>query len=183
MIRLLFFIILVAAGADVYPQTTSEYTNDEAHYAFTPSAGWRVRATGPDSYAYAPPDGTMDPWDEKIVFSITDGEDIELNDAFDFYINTDFPQAYSLYKLVNQGSEQINGLQARWATFTFSAEGIAEGGTGVGDSTVSASLQALFYVIKKGNTLYLINGVTEKNLFTRFDAPFRTIIRTFRVKE
>lgn len=183
MIRLLFFLLLVSVSLNVCAQASSAYTNSEGRYSFTPTAGWKVQASGSESSVYAPPDGGMDPWDEKLEFSVTDGEDIELNDAFDFYINTDFPAAYGKFKLVNQGSEEINGLKAKWATFTFSAQGTAAGGTGSGDSTLSATLQALFYVIKKGNSLYLVNGVTEKNLFPKFDLPFRTIIRTFRVKE
>lgn len=142
-----------------------------------------MRTSGSESYVYAPADDGMDSWDEKLQFSVTDGEDVELNDAFDFYITTDFPSAYGKFKLINQGSEEINGLNARWATFTFSAQGTAAGATGSSDSTLSATLQALFYVIKKDNSLYLVNGVTEKNLFSKFELPFRMIIRTFRVTE
>lgn len=183
MIRLFIFSLLVSLSLNVCAQTSSAYTNSEGGYEFTPTSGWKVRASGSESSVYAPADGSMDPWDEKLEFSLTDGEDIELNDAFDFYIHTDFPSAYGRFKLINQGSEEINGLNAKWATFTFSAQGTAAGGTGEGDSTLSATLQALFYVIKKGNSLYLVNGVTEKNLAPKFDLPFRTIIRTFRVKE
>lgn len=182
MTRLIFLFLITGFSFGAFSQP-SEQVNREGHYAFSPLKGWAGRISGTDSYVYAPADGAMDPWDEKIEFSITDGEDIELNDAFDFYINTDFPDVYGNFRLVDQGSEDINGLHAKWATFTFSAQGTATGATSTGDSTVSATLQALFYVIKKDNTLYLANGVTEKNLFARFDAPFRTIIRTFRVKE
>lgn len=182
MVRLFLVVFFVSAiSFDLYSQ--KEKVNAEGHYAFTPLAGWNVRFSGSESYAYAPADGEMDPWDEKIEFSVTDGEGIELTDAFDFYLNTDFPEVYGGFKVVDQGSEQINGLSAKWMTFTFAAQGTAAGATGTGDSTVSATLQALFYVIKKDNSLYLINGVTDKSLFFRFDQPFRTVIRTFRVKE
>jgi hypothetical protein len=183
MIRLLFFFSLVSLSVNVCAQAPSAYTNSEGRYAFTPLTGWKVQVRGSESSVYAPLDGAMDSWDEKLEFSIAEGEDVELNDAFDFYINTDFPAAYGKFKLLNQGSEEINGLKARWAIFTFSAQGTAAGATGSGDSTLSATLQALFYVIKKDNSLYLVNGVTEKNLFSKFESPFRTIIRTFRVKE
>lgn len=183
MTRLLFFLLLVFISLDVFAQVPSAFTNSEGGYIFTPTTGWKVRANGSESSVYAPVDGEMDPWDEKLEFSVTDGEDVALNDAFDFYINTDFPSAYGKFKLVNQGSEEINGLKARWAIFTFSAQGTAAGGTGSADSTLSATLQALFYVIKKDNSLYLVNGVTEKNVFPKFELPFRTIIRTFGIKE
>lgn len=160
-----------------------EHHNLSGHYAFTSLAGWTIQMNGSDSYAYAPADGGMDVWDENLEFAITDGEGIELNNAFDFYIKTDFPAAYAKFKLVAQGDETINGLQAKWATFTFSAQGTVEETTQKGDSTITALVQALFYVIKKDNTLYLIHGVTEKNLFSKFETPFRTIIRSFRYKE
>lgn len=183
MKRLFFFLLSVSVSLNVLSQTSSTYTNAEGKYTITPLTGWKVRANGGESAVYAPPDGEMDSWDEKLEFSVTDGENIELDDAFDFYMNTDFPELYGNFNLLNQGSEDINGLKAKWATFTFTAQGTAAGGTGTGDSTLSETLQALFYVIKKDNSLYLINGVTEKNLFQRFDASFRTIIRTFRVKK
>lgn len=175
---ILFFLFTLSVA---FAQT--EKVNAEGRYAFKPLAGWNVRIQGSESYVYAPADGAMDPWDEKVEFSVTDGEDIELEDAFEFYIKTDFPSAYGKFKLVNQGTEQVNGLEARWATFTFSAQGTAAGGTGAGDSTLSATLQAVFYVFKKHNSLYLVNGITEKSLFPKFDPSFREIIRTFRIKE
>ena len=172
------FISLIA-----FSQVSPADADAEGKYTVTALSGWRVRTNGNQCSVYAPPDGEMDSWDEKLEFSLTDGDGIELEDAFTFYIQTDFPAAYENFKLISQGVEEINGLTAQWATFTFSAKGTAAGGTGSGDSTLTATLQALFYVIKKNNTLYLINGVTEKNLFSRFESPFRTIIRTFRVKE
>jgi hypothetical protein len=180
-----FFLFLgVLISVEVYSQTeVSEHINPEGHYSFTPLKDWRVRTNGSDSDVYAPADGEMDSWDEKLEFNVTDGEGIELNDAFDFYINTDFPNAYRNFKVIDQGTEQINGLQAKWATFTFYAQGTAAGGTGSGDSSISATLQALFYLIKKNNSLYLVSGVTEKNLFAQFNPSFRAIIRTFRTKE
>lgn len=174
-----FFLLLTLSTASAQ----TEMVNSEGGYIFRPMNGWRTKLSGNESYVYAPADGNMDPWDEKLEFSVTDGEDIELNDAFDFYIQTDFPSAYGKFKLINQGAEEINGLQAKWATFTFSAHGNAANAGTAGDSTLSATLQALFYVIKKDNSLYLVNGVTEKNLFSKFDPSFRAIIRTFRIKE
>lgn len=171
-------LILLDAGA----QNPGEFTNATGGYSFTPSAGWTVRVNGSDSFVYAPEDGDMDQWDEKLDFSKVDGEDITLEDAFDFYVNTDFPEAYAKFKVVAQGDEKINGLPAKWVVFSFSASGEAADAT-ASENTISATLQALFYVIKKDNALYLINGVTEKNLFSRFDLPFRTIIRTFRVNQ
>jgi hypothetical protein len=179
MIRLELFF-LFASSLNTLAQPSTDYHNTEGRYSFTPLSGWTVRTSGNESFAYAPEDGNMDSWSEKLDFSIADGKDIALEDAFDFYINTDFPAAYGKFKLVEKGEEQINGLRAKWATFTFSATGQAANGMSAGDSTISATLQAIFYVIKKDNTLYLVNGVTEKSLYPKFDLPFRTIIRTFR---
>lgn len=181
MIRTLLLLSFVFASLSDYAQS-APHLNAQGGYSFTPLSGWTVRASGNESFVYAPEDGGMDSWSEKLDFSTVDGEGIALEDAFDFYINTDFPAAYGQFKLVAKGNEQINGLPAKWVTFTFSATGQAAGATSSGDSTISATLQALFYVIKKDNSLYLVNGVTEKSLFPKFDLPFRTIIRTFRVK-
>ncbi len=182
MARLAFIFLIIGLSFGASGQT-SEKINHEGHYAFTPLKGWNARISGTDSYVYAPADGAMDPWDEKLEFSITSGENIELDHAFNFYTTVDFPELYAQFELINQGEEEINGLPAKWAVFTFSGQGTASAATASGDSTISANLQALFYVIKKGDSLYLIDGVTEKNLFARFDSSFRTIIRTFRVKE
>ncbi|CAN0473318.1 unnamed protein product [Phaeothamnion confervicola] len=180
--RFLIFILLVFCSLSLCAQPSQEYTNPEGGYAFKPLIGWTVRTKSNESFAYAPEDGNMDSWSEKLDFSIADGDGIELEDAFDFYINTDFPTAYKKFKLIGKGDEQINGLSAKWALFTFSAFGEAAGATGSGDSALTATLQAVFYVIKKDKSLYLVNGVAEKSLYPKFDLYFRTIIRTFRVK-
>lgn len=182
MIRLILLFLVIGLSFKASGQS-SQKVNREGHYAFTPLKGWTARLSGTDSYVYAPADGAMDPWDEKLEFSVTSGENIELDHAFNFYTTFDFPELYAQFELISQGEEEINGLPAKWAIFTFSGQGTASAATASGDSTVSANLQALFYVIKNGDSLYLINGVTEKNLFSRFDPSFRAIIRTFRVKE
>lgn len=172
-----FTILLLLFALSAFAQT--EKVNAEGKYAFTPLTGWTVRLSGNESYVYAPADGDMDELDEKVEFSLSDGEGVELDDAFDFYIKTDFPAAYGQFKLISEGEEQINGLRAKWATFTFSAQGAVAGSSEV----VSATLQVVFYVFKKDNSLYLANGVTKKDLFSKFDPSFRAIIRTFRIKE
>ena len=181
MFRTLVSFFFLSISLSVSAQSTP-YHNVEGRYSFMPLRGWTVRASGSDSFVYAPEDGDMDSWSEKLDFSKVEGEGIALEDAFDFYVNTDFPAVYTKFKLTDTGIEQINGLSAKWVTFTFSATGQAEDATSSGDTTLSATLQALFYIIKKDNSLYLINGVAEKSLFPKFDLPFRTIIRTFHVK-
>lgn len=181
--RLFFALTLILFSTVAFSQSGTEQRNREGHYAFTPLSGWTVKFRGTESYVYAPADGAMDSWDEKVDFGVSDGEDIELEDAYDFYIKTDFPQAYGKFKVIAQGDEIIHGLKAKWATFTFSATGVATGGTGAGDSTISATLQAVFYLFKKNNSLYLVNGVTEKSLFPKYENSFRSIIRTFRAEE
>lgn len=178
-IRALLFLILALVSSGAWAQNS--FTNTPGRYLFTPLTGWTVKTKGTESYVYAPADGDMDSWDEKVEFTVTDGEGIELDDAFEFYTQTDFPSVYGKFKLISQGNEQINGLDARWATFTFSAQGVAAGGAESENQTLSAELQALFYVIKHDNALYLVNGVTEKNLFAQFEPSFRSIIRTFRI--
>ncbi len=180
--RLSFTLLLLFFSPGVFSQT-GEQQNREGHYSFIPLSGWTTKFHGNESFVYAPADGAMDSWDEKVDFSVSDGEDILLEDAFDFYIKTDFPEAYGRFKVISQGDETINGMKAKWATFTFSASGKAAGATSAGDSTISATLQAVFYLFKKENSLYLVNGVAEKSLFPKYEASFRSIIRTFRTKE
>jgi hypothetical protein len=181
--RFTFLLLFVLFAFTTFSQGGAEQQNREGHYAFTPLTGWTVRFNGNESFVYAPADGAMDSWDEKVDFGVSDGTDILVEDAFDFYIKTDFPAAYGRFKLIAQGDETINGLNAKWATFTFSANGKAAGATSSGDSTISATLQAVFYLFKKDNSLYLVNGVTEKTFFKKYEPSFRSIIRTFRVKE
>ena len=79
-----------------------EQQNHEGHYTFTPLSKWTTKFHGNESFVYAPADGAMDSWDEKIDFGVSDGEGIELEDAFDFYIKTDFPEAYGRFKVISQ---------------------------------------------------------------------------------
>lgn len=172
-------ILFITPGA--VAQNPLSFTNTEGRYTITPLAGWQAKIAGSSTYIYAPADGPMDQWDEKLDISIAEANDNTVDEAFDFFIGTDFPESYAKFTVLKQGEETIHGVKARWAEFEFSGSGAAEGANET--NQVTAMLRVIFYLFEKNNTLYLINGLTEQSLFTRFERDFRTIIRTFQITE
>jgi hypothetical protein len=180
-IRFLVVSLLMLEGIHAVAQSPLSFTNTEGRYRITPLAEWRAKAIGNSTYVYAPADGAMDPWDEKIDISIAEANDNNVDEAFDFFINTDFPETYAKFSVLKKGEEIIHGVKARWAVFSFSGSGAAEGANE--SNTVTATLQTLFYLIEKNNKLYFITGITEKSLFGKFEPDFRRIIRTIEITE
>ncbi len=180
-LRFLVFTGLLLAATVSFAQNPLTVTSKTGQYSITPLPGWRVTETNGSMYIYAPADGAMDPWDEKLDISTAEANDNTIDEAFDFFIGTDFPETYLKFTLIKKGEEVIHGVPARWVEFTFSGFSEAEGANE--NNSVSASLHVLFYLLLKDNTLYFINGVTEKSLFNRFEPDFRAIIRTFQITE
>lgn len=180
-IRFLTVNVFLLYAIGTFAQRPLSFTNTEGRYSITPLAGWQAKANGNSTYIYAPADGPMDQWDEKLDISVAEANDNTVDEAFDFFIGIDFPEAYARFTVIKKGEEMINGVKARWAEFTFSGSGAAEGANE--NNQVTATLHAVFYLFEKNNTLYFINGLTEQSLFTKFENDFRSIIRTFRIAE
>lgn len=179
--RFLVVSALMLSTLGTVAQNPLSFTNTEGRYTITPLAGWRAKPAGNATYVYAPADGPMDQWDEKLDISVAEASDNTVDEAFDFFIGTDFPESYAKFTVIKQGEETIHGIKARWAEFTFSGAGAAEGANE--NNQVTATLRVIFYLFEKNNTLYLINGLTEQSLFTKFERDFRATIRTFRIAE
>jgi hypothetical protein len=175
----LFFLISLIAGPLV-SEAQTPYKNEAGQYFITPLTGWVVTADGNVTNVYAPDESAMDTWSEKLEVSTGEANDVNLNDAFNYYIKKEFPEAYNKFEVISQGDESINGLKAKWAVFLFTASGTAGSGT-ENETAMSAPLQAIFYLLEKNNTLYFLVGVTEKSYFSTYEQSFRTITRSFRL--
>lgn len=180
-IRFLISFLFLFCVLETVAQKPLSFTNKEGRYSITPLAGWQAKQNGTSTYIYAPADGAMDQWDEKLDISTAEANDNTVDEAFDFFIGTDFPESYAKFTVIRKGEETIHGIKARWAEFTFSGAGAAEGANE--NNQVTATLRVIFYLFEKNNTLYLINGLTEQSLFKKFEPDFRTTIRTFRVSQ
>lgn len=168
IILLSFFFTFDAAAQQIFQ-------NKKGGYQLTVPEKWTTRQENEITSVYAPDEGEMDTWKEKLEISVYDGKELSLGEAYDFYIEKDFPSAYSSFTLVKQGEEDIRGTVARWAVFSFTGTGT------VGSGEVSFTLYTLFYLVLKNEKLYMLNGIAEKDFFPRYENDYLKIIRSFRV--
>jgi hypothetical protein len=116
-------------------------------------------------------------WQEYLGISTGAANGLTLDEAFDYYIKTDFPDYYPNFSVINSGKETINGLPARWALCSYRADGAAN------NESKSAVIYNLFYLFLKDDVLYFLNGIAVESEYPRFEDTFRQIARSFSVSK
>jgi len=171
--RLLIILFLGICILDASAQKT--FQNKKGGYQITAPEGWTVELDDEITSVYAPDEEEMDTWKEKLEISLTDANDLTLEDAFNFYLQDDLPSMYNGLKIVRQGEEIINGLNTKWVLFSFSGSGT------LGTTEVSFTLYNLFYLTLKNNKLFMLNGIAEKDYYQKLESDYLKIVRSFQV--
>jgi len=171
--RHLILLILCFSILDASAQQA--FQNKKGGYQIIVPERWTVEPEDEITSVYAPDEEEMDTWKEKLEISLTDANDLNLEDAFNFYIQDDLPTMYNGLKIVRQGEEVINGLDTKWVLFSFSGSGT------LGTTEVSFTLYNLFYLVLKNNKLYMLNGIAEKDYYQKLESDYLKIVRSFQV--
>lgn len=162
MKRLLFFALtLITTGAFSQPA----FENRKGGYKISIPYKWTVEKDEDVTSVYVPDEGDMDTWKEKLEVSLYDANDLNLDEAFAFYIEQDLPAMYNAMKVEKQGEEIIHGQKTKWALFSFSQS--------------SAVLYNIFYLTVKGNKIYMLQAVAEKSFYPKYESGFLEIIHSF----
>lgn len=155
----------------------SEAENTEGHFKFSYPQTWFAKSDGTITDVFSPEEGAEDIWQEYLGVSIGEANGLTLQEAFDYYINADFPEYYPEFAVLGTGKETINGLASQWALCSYSASGTAN------NKFKSATIYNLFYLIVKNDMLYFINGIAVETEYYRFEETFQKIIRSFQVTQ
>ncbi len=166
-------LILFTLSEGLAQQQVAE--NTEAHFTFSYPSTWFAKSDGTITDVFSPEEGAEDVWQEYLGVSIGEANGLTLQEAFDYYIKTDFPEYYPEFTVLRSGKETINGLSAQWALCSYGASGTAN------NKFQSAIINNLFYLILKNDVLYFINGIAVETEYPRFEKTFLDIIRTFHV--
>jgi hypothetical protein len=153
------------------------FQNKKGGYQISVPKRWTVEEDEAITSVYAPDEEEMDTWKEKLEISLTDANDLTLEDAFNFYIQDDFPVAYKGFKIIRQGEEVIHGLNTKWVLFSFSGSGT------LGETEVSFTLNNLFYLTLKNNKLFMLNGIAEKEYYQKLESDYLKIVRSFQINK
>lgn len=151
------------------------YENKEGDYKITIPENWTERVDGTTTDILAPADGEFDVWQEFVGVSLSESNGLTLDEVFTYYMKEDFPAYYPNFKVENSGTETINGHAMKWMLYSFTSS------TSVNGKTKSAVLYDIFYLTLKGETLYSLNAIAEKEYYKKMEADFLTIIRSFSI--
>ncbi|MBX2968964.1 MAG: hypothetical protein KF803_06315 [Cyclobacteriaceae bacterium] len=154
-----------------------QVTNEEGGYHITIPDSWGVKKEATVTDVYSPDEGGQDVWQEYLGISTGEANGLSLDEAFDYYIKTDFPDYYPNFSVINSGKETVSGLPVRWALCSYRADGAAN------NESKSAVIYNLFYLFLKGDVLYFLNGIAVESEYPRFEEPFRQIARSFSVSK
>src|SRR5690348_15471074 len=115
--KLLQILVFVMFSTIAFSQPT--FVNKKGGYKISIPFKWTVKQEEDVTIVYAPDEGDMDVWKEKLEVSLTAANDLDLEEGFKFYIEQDLPAIYDGIKVLRQGEEKINGLQTKWMVFSF----------------------------------------------------------------
>jgi hypothetical protein len=164
-----FLISLVA------PAQSRVYENNEGNYKISIPQNWIERVEGTTTDIFAPDEGELDSWQEFVGVSLAESNGLTLDEAFNYYMNEDFPGYYKNFKIEKRGDEIINGQKMKWMVYSFTSSTIVNG------VPQTSTLYDIFYLTLKTNTLYSLNAIAEKEYYTKLEADFLTIIRSFKI--
>jgi len=170
----IFTLLILFSFAEINAQLPVA-ENTEGNFSFSYPPTWFAKSEGTITDVFSPEEGADDIWQEYMGVSIGEANGLTLQEAFDYYIHTDFPDYYPEFKVLRSGNETINGLSSQWALCSYSASGTANA------KHQSAIIYNLFYLLLKKDILYFINGIAVETEYPRFEETFLNIIRTFRV--
>jgi len=151
------------------------FHNKKGGYQIVVPEKWTTRQDGDVTIIYVPDEGEMDTWKEKLEISVGSAQELTLEEAFDFYTRQDLPTAYTGFKIIKEGEEDIQGVSAKWIVFSFTGSGT------VGSGEVSFTLYNLFCIVIKNGKLYMLNGIAEKEYFPKLESDYLKIVRSFQV--
>jgi len=174
-IHMKHLIILFLTVSVLDASAQQAFQNKKGGYQIIVPEQWTVEQEEEITSVYAPDEEEMDTWKEKLEISLTDANDLSLEDAFNFYLQDDLPTTYNGLKIIRQGEEVINGVNAKWALFSFSGSGT------LGTTEVSFTLHNLFYLVLKNNKLYMLNGIAEKDYYQKLESDYLKIVRSFQI--
>ena len=160
---LVFALLLFTTIAVAQPS----FENKKGGYKISIPFKWTVEQDGDITSVYVPDEGDMDTWKEKLEVSLYDANNLNLEEAFAFYIEQDLPAMYTAMKVEKQGEEVIHGQKMKWALFSFSQS--------------SAVLYNIFYLALKGDKIYMLQAVAEKSFYPKYESGFLEIIHSFEI--
>jgi hypothetical protein len=167
----IFFFLFFSFGV----AAQEVFQNKKGGYKISVPERWTVEQEDEITSVYAPDEEEMDSWKEKLEISLTDANDLTLEDAFNFYTQDDLPNMYKGFKIIRQGEEVISGLNTKWVLFSFSGSGT------VGTAEVSFTFYNLFYLTLKNNKLFMLNGIAEKEYYQKLESDYLKIVRSFQI--
>ena len=157
------FVFLFFFSLGITAQPSVE--NKKGGYKISIPFKWTVEKEGDITSVYVPDEGEMDTWKEKLEVSVYDANDLNLEEAFEFYMKQDLPSMYDGMKIEKQGGEVIHGEPSKWAVFSFSQS--------------SAVLYNVFYIVVKNKKIYMLQAVAEKSFYPKYESGFLEIIHSF----
>ncbi|WKZ59544.1 MAG: hypothetical protein QY309_16995 [Cyclobacteriaceae bacterium] len=170
----IFFLFLLSAFLSFGQK---QVTNEEGGYRITIPESWGVKKEATVTDVYSPDEGGQDVWQEYLGISTGAANGLTLDEAFNYYIKTDFPEYYPNFSVINSGKETVSGLPVRWALCSYRADGAAN------NESKSAVIYNLFYLFLKDDVLYFLNGIAVESEYPRFEDTFRQIARSFSVSK
>ncbi|MCZ4410326.1 hypothetical protein O3Q51_16035 [Cryomorphaceae bacterium 1068] len=155
----LFLLILLFITADLFGQSVHTVEDPDITFSIEVPENWRVEDDG-YTVALVPPQGGR----EYLDFTYYETTETDLEKAFEFTVLAfNGPKTFDT-EIIDQGSDTVNGVRARWAILTLTTEGVP--------------YHRLTYLLIKDGQYYIFQGTALPANFDYYRPIFEKVIRS-----
>jgi hypothetical protein len=162
-VRILFLLIISFIAPEALGQTIHTIQDPEITFSIEIPKDWRVEDDG-YTFAIVPPAGGR----EYLDFTYFETTETDLEKAFEFTVLAfNGPEALDT-EIIDQGSDQVNGVPARWALLSL--------------TTDSIPYHRLTYLLIKDGQYYIFQATAEPANFDYYRPKFEKAIKSLKTE-
>ncbi len=161
-----YFLIFLTLGISVscFSQEIHTVEDPDITFSIEVPENWRVEDDG-YTFAIVPPQGGR----EYLDFTYFETTETDLDKAFEFTVLAfNGPEAMDT-EIIDQGSDRVNGVPARWALLSLTTDGVL--------------YHRLTYLLIKDGQYYIFQGTALPANFDYYRPVFEKAIRTLKTEK
>jgi hypothetical protein len=158
-VKSVLIILILSISLSGFCQEIHTVEDPDITFSIEVPENWRVEDDG-YNFAIVPPSGGK----EYLDFTYYETTETDLEKAFEFTVLAfNGPDALDM-EIIDQGSDTVNGVQARWALLSLTTDGVP--------------YKRLTYLLIKDGQYYIFQGTAEPANFDFYRPIFEKAIRS-----
>lgn len=165
----LFIILFTLLISTCFGQTKTHY-NEIGGYEISYDKSWTLTVSEDRITLHAPLENRRDNEHENLGVSRSPIYGLTLEEAYNRYIIEPFPNTFKDFLIIDEGDQEINGIDSKWIKFSFF------------DEEVGINATNHIQLLINDEFLYILIGYASSMKFLEYEESFNGIIQTIRFR-